>query len=215
MLQADLAIKLDGEIACLIEVKSINTELKDQNVKQAVDYASNQCVDWVILTNGVTWKVFKVTFTKPINQELVAEFDICQVEAKNEKSLEPLYLICKEGWAKSALDDYSTQKQALSRFFLAAVLLSDKVVGVIRRELRRISPDVSIDAEEIVNVLSSDVIKRDALEGEKAQEAKRKVSRAAAKQLRDKAAKEDSGGEADSETAAEAESSATATDACE
>lgn len=197
----DLAIKLDGEIACLIEAKPINSELKTPNIKQAVDYASNQGVEWVILTNGAVWKVYKVTFSKPINQELVTEFDICQIESKNEKCLEQLYLVCKEGWAKSALDDYSTQKQALSRFFLAAVLLSDKVVQVVRRELRRISPDVSIDAEEIINVLSSDVIKRDALEGDKAVEAKRKIARAAAKQLRDKNASKDENDDCDDEPA--------------
>jgi hypothetical protein len=35
----DLATKIDGRIATLIEVKAIGLELKDQHVKQAVDYA--------------------------------------------------------------------------------------------------------------------------------------------------------------------------------
>lgn len=197
----DLAINLDGDIAALIEVKSINTDLKDQNVKQAVDYATNQGVDWVVLTNGAIWKVFKITFAKPIDKELVAEFDLSQLEPKSDKAAECLFLICKEGWAKSALDDYSDQKQALSRFFLAAVVLSDKVVGVIRRELRRLSPDVPIDPAEIVNALQNEVIKRDCLEGDKAETAKRKIARAAAKQLRE--SKKDDDDDSASETGEE------------
>src|SRR5678809_1348549 len=38
----DLAVRLDGAIRLLIEVKAIGLELKDAYVKQAVDYAANQ-----------------------------------------------------------------------------------------------------------------------------------------------------------------------------
>ena len=38
----DLAVKLDGSLALLVEVKAIGLDLKDQFVKQAVDYAANQ-----------------------------------------------------------------------------------------------------------------------------------------------------------------------------
>src|SRR3954469_23313372 len=48
----DLAVRLDGAIRLLLEVKAIGLELKDAYVKQAVDYAANQGVDWVVLTNG-------------------------------------------------------------------------------------------------------------------------------------------------------------------
>ncbi len=40
----DLATKIDGVLQLLIEVKAIGLELKDQHVKQAVDYASNQAL---------------------------------------------------------------------------------------------------------------------------------------------------------------------------
>jgi len=52
----DLATKLDGHVQCLIEVKAAGTELKESHTKQAVDYAANQGVDWVVLTNAVQWK---------------------------------------------------------------------------------------------------------------------------------------------------------------
>lgn len=49
----DLATKIDGVVQSLIEVKAVGLELKDPNVKQAVDYTANQGVDWVVLTNGL------------------------------------------------------------------------------------------------------------------------------------------------------------------
>lgn len=187
----DLATKIDGQIATLIEVKAIGLELRDQQIKQAVDYAANQGVDWVLLTNGIIWRVFRMQFTKPIGQELVVDLDFSQLSHKSSRDIETLYLWCREGWIKSALGEYHTQKQALSRYFLGAITLTDPVIDVVRRELRRLSPDVRIDADEIREVLTNEVIKREVLEGDKADEAKRKVSRSAKTPLRSNASKKE------------------------
>lgn len=195
----DLATKLDGVLQALIEVKAIGLELKDSHVKQAVDYAANQGVDWVVLTNGLNWRIYKVIFAKPIDQELVIEIDFCALDPKNDTGIESLFLLCKEGWIKSVLGDYHTQRQALSRFFLGAMVLSDPVVDVIRRELRRVSPDVRIESEQIRDVLSSEVLKREVMEGDKAEEARKKIARAASKALRAKAAKQKGDDDSDGE----------------
>ncbi|MGB7479387.1 MAG: type I restriction enzyme HsdR N-terminal domain-containing protein [Burkholderiaceae bacterium] len=180
----DLATKIDNTLQTLIEVKAIGLELKSQHVKQVVDYAANQGVDWVLLTNGICWRVYHVVFAKPIDQELVVDIDFCALNPRQEQDLELLYLWCKEGWQRSVLGDYNAQKQALSRFFIGAILQSDSVLDVIRRELRRMSPDVRIDVEQIKNVLVNEVIKREVLEGEKADEARKKTAQAATKPLR-------------------------------
>lgn len=180
----DLAIKIDNQLQTLIEVKAIGLELKDQHVKQAIDYAANQGVDWVLLTNGIAWRVYRLTFAKPIDQELVLEIDFRMLNPRAESDIQLLYLWCKEGWQRSMLGEYHTQRQALSRFFVGAMLQTDTVLDVIRRELRRVSPDVRIEPEQIKSVLINEVIKREVLEGEKADEARRKVSRAANTALR-------------------------------
>lgn len=180
----DLATKIDGSLQTLIEVKAIGLELKEQHVKQAIDYAANQGVDWVLLTNGVCWRIYRLSFAKPIDQELVVDIDFCRLNPRSEGDLDLLYLWCKEGWQRSVLGEYHTQKQALSRFFVGAMLETQPVLEVIRRELRRLSPDVRIDVEQIREVLTTEVIKREVVEGEKADEARRKVQRAAARSLR-------------------------------
>lgn len=192
----DLAIKIDNILQTLIEVKAIGLELKDNHVKQAVDYAANQGVTWVVLTNGIIWRIYKVTFEKPIGQELVVDLDFLSLKPKSD--FEDLYLWCKEAWgASSALDEFEARKQALSRFLIGAVILSDPVLEVIRRELRRVSQlskasaDVKIDIEQIEKVLTDEVIKREVLEGVKADEAARKVAKAVGKLLKKASAKEE------------------------
>lgn len=173
----DLAIKMDGTIQTLIEVKAIGLDLKDNHVKQAIDYAANQGVDWVILTNGIHWRIYKVTFGKPINSELVVDLNICELNPRNAKHLELLYLWCKEGWVKSGLGDYYEQRQSLSRFYLGNICLTDPVLKIVRQEIRKLFPDVKVDIEEIKNVLVTEVIKREVFEGEKAVQAQNKINR--------------------------------------
>jgi predicted type IV restriction endonuclease len=180
----DLAIKMDGKLQLLIEVKAIGLDLKDAYVKQSVDYAANQGIEWVILTNGVKWQIYKVTFGKPVGQDLVIEIDFMSVNPKSASDLDNLYLLTKEGLGRSVLGDYHTQRQALSRFFISAIVLSDPVLEVIRRELRKMSPDVKIDTEQIKEVILQEIFKRDVIEGEKAEEARRKIARANSRVLR-------------------------------
>lgn len=177
----DLAIKLDAKLALLIEVKAIGSDLKEAHIKQAVDYAANQGTEWVILTNAAIWKVFRVIFGKPIAQELVLDLDLTQLGHRNAQHLESLYLLCREAIAKESLLAYHTQRQALNRFTLAAVITSEPIMAAIRRELRRMSPGVRIEDAEIESSLLMEVLKREVVEGEKADEARKKVQKLIAK----------------------------------
>jgi len=180
----DLAIKLEGKLVLLIEVKAIGLDLKENHIKQAVDYAANQGCEWVLLTNGVLWQAFKIAFEKPIQYELVLDLDLLNLSHKKSSDVEVLWLLAREGLQKAGLDDYHAQRAALSRFTLAAIVQTDAVLDVLRRELRRISPEAKIESEEIKAVLINDVLKREVVEGDKAQAAKRTVSRAAGRPLR-------------------------------
>ena len=184
----DLAIKLDGQLALLIEVKAVGSALKDQHVKQAVDYAANQGTDWVVLTNGLTWQVYRVTFGKPVQNELVLAFDLLDLNSRSSSDVETLGLLAKEGWQKARLGEYHSRRQALSRFVLGALVVSAPVLGAIRREVRRMTPDVRITIEEIEATLRDDVLKRDVLEGENANAARKRVLRAARRVARRKKA---------------------------
>ena len=194
----DLATKIDGKFQLIIEVKAIGLELKEPHVKQAVDYAANQGIEWVALTNGGVWRVYRVFFTKPIAAELVLDIDLLSISPKNDTHLENLYLLTRESMLKSGLYAYHDHLQATNRFYLGAVILSPPVLDTIRRELRRLS-DVKLEVEELREALRNEVLKREVLEGDRAEDAKRKVARAANKTLR---SRKDSGPEETAEAEA-------------
>lgn len=187
----DLATKVEGKLQTLIEVKAIGVDLKDNHTKQAVDYAANQGVEWVMLTNGNTWKVYSVSFSKPISADLVLDFDILDLAPNDMDAIEALFLLSKEGIQKSGLDAYNDQLRVRNKFNLAALVLSDSVLHVIRRELKRIAPDVRISVEQIKDSLTHEVLKREVTEGESAAEAVKLVGKAAKKTLRQRKKKDD------------------------
>lgn len=180
----DLAVRIDQKFQFLIEVKAVGVELKEQHVKQVVDYAANQGIEWVALTNGLTWKVFRVSFGKPIDKELVVNFQFSELSGRNEDDVAKLFLLSRESIVKSALEAYHDQKQATSKYVLAAAILSDPVVELVRRQLRRMSPDLRVEVEDLRVAISQDVLKREVIEGEQANHARKKLSRAANRMLR-------------------------------
>src|SRR5262245_17403829 len=54
----DLAVEVEGDLRFLLEVKAIGVPLKDNHVKQAVDYGANKGSEWIVLTNGAVWRVY-------------------------------------------------------------------------------------------------------------------------------------------------------------
>jgi hypothetical protein len=173
----DLAIKLDGKLRLLLEVKAIGLQLNEKHIKQAVDYATNQGLDWVVLTNGIRWMLFKISFKKPIEAKIVAEFDLLAVDLKSDADLEKIYLITKEGVLKGAVVEFSEKQSATSKYLIAAVLLNDQdVLNAIRRELRKIT-DILVEPTVIAEVLRTAVIKREVLEGDEAAQFERRVTK--------------------------------------
>jgi hypothetical protein len=174
----DLAIKIEGKVRFIIEIKAAGLDLKEDHIRQAVDYGSNAGVDWIILTNGISWKIFKIIFSKPVSHEIVYEFDFTQLSIKKESDLELLYYVCKESLGKSVLEDYHIQKQTFSKFFVGQLLISEPVSDSIRKLMKKLYPEVKVTNKEISNLIENEVLKREVIEGEKAEEAKKKVIKA-------------------------------------
>lgn len=187
----DLCLKIDNEVQVLIEAKAVDIELKSNHLKQVVDYAVNKGIDWVLLTNGINWHVYKVMYSKPINQELVLEFDFLNLNHKSSSDLSDLYLISREALGKMFLEKYYTQKKALSKYYIGAIILNDVILDRIRREIKMISPDVRVTTEQIETVIKEEVLKREIMESEKFAEAQKVINRIYNKRAKEKVSKEE------------------------
>jgi predicted type IV restriction endonuclease len=173
----DLVIKTDEKIQYIIEVKAIGLDLKEQHLRQAVEYGANKGVQWVVITNGISWEVHRIRFEKPISYDLICSFNLLEINPKKTTDQEKLFLLCKKGLSSDAREDYYEHIQCVNRFVVSAILLSDTVVNTIRRELKKLSSGLKIDNSEVEKILTNEVLKRDVIEGDEASKAKARIKK--------------------------------------
>lgn len=147
----DLAIKVDGKIAFLVEVKSGSTKLKASHIEQAELYASKANIPWVLLTNGLDWNLYHLTFDEGIQYDLLFEANL---SADYDLSCEKLSILHRKSVGNDGLDNFWQKSVALSPNTIGKVLFSEDVLTILRRELKKIIK-VRVDEEELVKAVFS------------------------------------------------------------
>ena len=173
----DLAIKYGKNIDYLLEVKAIGLSLKDNHLKQAVNYASREGIKWVVLTNGINWEIHRVNVDEKVESELLFSFDYLEMNPRKSDQQELLFLLCKRGVQKDLIDEFYEYKQSVNRYTIGALLLTDPIVNTVRRELRKIKTGIKVDSAEIRVLISQEVVKREVLESETGKETIKQVEK--------------------------------------
>ena len=172
---ADFAIRDGKDLLAIIEVKAVGTTLGPKHLYQAVSYAANEGVEWVWLTNGCDWQVYRVVFSKPVDHDLAFRVSICDKEMKPKDKVELLYLLSNEARRADELNAYYEKKAALSGANAARLLLNEKMLRTLRAEMRAATGHLAT-LEEIATILVEEVI-RPELQGD---DTARLIRRAAA-----------------------------------
>ncbi len=162
----DLAIKLNDKFEYLIECKSIGTELKEMHLRQAVGYGANKGIQWIVLTNGIEWNVYRLRFEQPIQWDLVAKFSFETLNLKNERDMERLVILTREGVEKNARAELFEKIQCVNKYVVGQLLLNESVVSVLRRELKKLSDGINVEEFEVVTLLKDNVLRRELLDAE-------------------------------------------------
>ncbi|MCC6926482.1 type I restriction enzyme HsdR N-terminal domain-containing protein [Novosphingobium sp.] len=183
----DLAVKVGGKVHYLCEIKSAGTTLNENHIRQAVNYGAHNGIEWVILSNAISWKVYRIKFAQPIDWEEVVSFDMATI-GRSQEDVARLYMLCREAITSETLDAFHRQAQIVNRYVIAETLLSEPVIGAIRKEFRRLFDGLKVADHELRDILVGEVIKRDALDSEPAKAA-RAVIKKAESSLKRKAAK--------------------------
>lgn len=157
---ADYIIQTNKKQHFIVEVKSQGMDLSDKHLRQAVNYAANEGVDWVLLTNGRTVDFYRVLFNKPIECRKVFGLDLADKKAL-KCSTECLQYLTRAVVTKKGLDFLWNRFSALEPKNMGRLLYSAKIVGFFKRELKRAyKARFSEDdiCEAIKNVLETKVL---------------------------------------------------------
>lgn len=173
----DIAVKIGGNVQFIMEAKAVGIDLKENHIRQAVDYAANHGVQWIILTNGLEWRLYRLRFERPINYDLVHSFDFFKVNPKKQQHQEQLFLLSREGLEKDAREEFYEKVQIANCFVIGNLILAEPILKVIKRELCQMSEGVKVNLQEVEQIVRSEVLRRNLVEGEEAEEAHKIVAR--------------------------------------
>ena len=148
----DVAIKVKGEVKFLVEAKAMPLALSDKHIEQAENYASRAGIRWVILTSGISWRLYHLTFeTNGIEHDLAFEVNLTP-ESNLEEVWRCLSLLARESVLDGTLESFWLQKKTLSPVSLINALFTEEVLNRIKRELRRKS-EVRLDLKDVATSL--------------------------------------------------------------
>ncbi len=146
----DLAIKLDGTVKFLVEAKSAGVDLRNRHIDQAKGYAAEANIRWVLLTNGVIWSLYHLTFEQGVEYERLFTVDLSVDEL--ETAAGKLCLLHRRSISRDKHEMYWQQHAALDASSVAKSLYSENVLRLMRRDIRR-REGVLVDEEDLAAAL--------------------------------------------------------------
>ena len=158
---ADYGVRIDKELVAFIEVKRCTTTLTTRHLRQVQMYAVNEGIEWLILTNGVSWQVYHLTGGLPVIVDLAFNVSLLGEEPLADK-VRQLFYISRESLKRRQIDELWKAKRATSPKSLGSVLLAPSVADSIRKELRRTTGQ-NVDASEITRLLRETVLRPECL----------------------------------------------------
>ena len=133
----DIAIKKDGRVMTVIECKAIRSRLGSSVLDQAGTYAATLSANWVVLTNGDIWKLYRVIprHGHEPTMELVFDVALLDDDGISERDAENLYLLTARAMSCGDTEKAYHRMVCKNSLRLRAALFSERVVKAMRLEL--------------------------------------------------------------------------------
>lgn len=142
----------------IVEAKAVSVELSTQAVDQTLSYCLTTGVDYFLLTNVVKWELYKISRKgKSPTVTLIHEVNL-GTSNDHEALAYEMYLLSKASYLAGDWKDVSNLVKATKAEDVVAVLLSNKIVKMIARELSSLS-DVKINDEIVRDIIENQIVK--------------------------------------------------------
>jgi hypothetical protein len=132
---ADYVIQIGGARHFLVEVKALGLQLSDKHLRQAVNYAANEGIEWAVLTNGRVFQLYKIIFGQPIENKLVFEIDLSNPDTAKQ-SAEWLQYLHRDSVTKKGLNQLWNNFIAIEKSTIASLLLTKPAIAFIGKQIK-------------------------------------------------------------------------------
>ncbi|HBG25543.1 MAG: hypothetical protein A2Y10_05180 [Planctomycetes bacterium GWF2_41_51] len=140
----------DAEPIMIVELKRVGIDLATKHLKQVTSYAIDCSCEWVLLTNGRSWKLYHVEFGQPPITKLIEQWDLFSSDISELAA--KFNIISYKNIKKGGLEKLWEKASVLSPVNLLTAITSIESINMIRRILKKNS-DVVVDHSDLINGL--------------------------------------------------------------
>ncbi|HLK56152.1 MAG TPA: hypothetical protein VKU00_06295 [Chthonomonadaceae bacterium] len=158
---ADYAVLVDGRLQILLCVKAIGVTPHAAQLLRLSGSSTPVYADWALISNADIWACYRLGVGPDRHPELVFRVSLLDATPVEEK-IELFFLLSKEGVQLHALEEYWEQIRILNPGRIAALILSDETLNLLRRELQR-TANYRVDRQTLYELLTRAVLRPDAL----------------------------------------------------
>lgn len=142
----------------VIEAKAAHIHLKEDHVNQTLSYCLAKGMDYFFLTNAVKWQLYAVKHSKKCpSARLLHEVDF-SVSNSSDSLAEEFYLFSKASYLNGDWKQVVQHARATKIEDVVAVLLSDKIVRSVTKELIAIS-GVKVNSDVVKDIIENQIVK--------------------------------------------------------
>jgi predicted transport protein len=153
----DYALKVHKKLALFMEAKQLNDPLTDvKDITQTVGYASNNGVEWCVLTNGIRYKIYKSSEPTPAPEKLLFEVSLDPLDnggLSTDQIASRLSRLSKDSLGSGLLDQLGEEIFTTAKVRKALDTLFTDPPAVLLRAVRKAINDTTLTPKQIRRVL--------------------------------------------------------------
>jgi len=149
----DYAMKVNRKVVLHVEAKQLGDQLDDvKSITQVVGYAANDGIEWCVLTNGVRYKVYKVSEKASAPDKLLFEVSIDPKDSSGlpvEELAQQFSRLSRESMAKGLLDQLGSEIFTTGKVRKVLDRLFSETPPSLIRLIRKTIGDASVTPSQI------------------------------------------------------------------
>jgi len=134
--RADYVLSVNDTDIMVVEAKKAGMVLREKHIFQATSYGAYSGIKWAILTNLVTWQLYRISTQDKVEANLVFSLDLLP-ELRKEDA-QKFVLISRYGMTrKGLLENTWNEIKAMSHESITRAILTEGVINKIRLVIKK------------------------------------------------------------------------------
>lgn len=142
----------------VIEAKAVHVELTQHHIDQTLSYCLAKGLDYFFLTNALKWQMYKVKRSKSKPEAIILHEVNFSTSNSFESLAEEFYLFSKAAYVNDDWTKVQKLMNATKVDDVAAVLLSDKLIKIVAKEMSNLSK-IKVNDDVIRDIIENQIIK--------------------------------------------------------